>query len=177
MTFIAVSITSFYDIEQDRLNLIFTGKDKGQLMGLMTRQFLKGFLAQLPNWLSHQRVDAIPQTPEQQRETNQIHHQISQQKVTAKYEKIEPKYHQLESFLIGTVNFTKGSLEGSDQKIKLEFLDLNKISKIIFVLNPELFHKLIGEMLKQVKTWDLDNPWQEKSTISISLDTKDRMMH
>ena len=52
MAFIAESITTFYDKEQDRLSLIFNGKDKKQLVGLMTRQFFKSLLAQLPNWLT-----------------------------------------------------------------------------------------------------------------------------
>lgn len=178
MVFIAESITSFYDKEQDRLNLVFKGKDQKQSIGLMTRQFFKGLLAQLPNWLTQQRIGMIPLTAEQQRIINQIHHQASQQQVTVTYGKT-PSSKQIETFLINTINFTKAKVisEGEDQKIRLEFLSQNRATKIIIVLDSARLHKFIGEILKQVQAWDLDNPWQEKSGIFVSSDTKDQVMH
>lgn len=176
MAFIAESITTFYDKEQDRLSLIFNGKDKKQLVGLMTRQFFKNLLAQLPNWLTRQHIDSMPQTAEQQWEINHIHYQISQQKVAVTYGKIQSN-HQFESFLINTINFTKADLSDGDQKIRLEFLNSSKTTEIIFVLNSAQLHKLIGEILKQVQAWDIDNPWQEKNIASALSNTKDRIVH
>jgi len=178
MAFIAKSVTFFYDIEQDRLNMIFTDKDKGQLIGVMTRHFFKGLLTQLPIWLTEQRADIIPPTAEQQKAINQIHHQVSQQEVAVTYGKVLPN-KQLGTFLINTINFTKtkAKSESGVQKIRLEFLNQNKTTEIIIVLNSAQLHKLIGEILKQVKTWDLDNPWRLESKVSVSIDAKDRMMH
>lgn len=176
MVFIAESITTFYDKAQDRLNLIFNGKDNKQRVGLMTRQLFKGLLAQLPNWLSHQHTDSMPKTADQQWEINHIHHQISQQKVVVTYGKIQSN-HQLESFLINTIQFTKANLPDGDLKIKLEFLDSSKTTEIIFVLSSAQLHKLIGEILKQVQAWDISDPWQEKSITPASSNTKDRIMH
>lgn len=175
MAFIVDSITTFYDKEQDRLSLIFNSKDEKQLMGNMTRQLFKGILAQLPGWLTQQYTDSMPQTAEQQWAINQIYHQVSQQKVTATYGKIQPN-RQLEAFLINTVNFTKEGLGEDNQKIRLEFLDLNRTTEITFTFNSAELHKFIGEILKQVQAWDIDNPWQEKDMAIISSDTN-RVVH
>lgn len=176
MVFIAESITTFYDKEQDRLSLIFNAQEKKPLVGLMTRQLFKGLLAQLPNWLAPQHPDSIPPTAEQQWEINHIHHQISQQKVAVTYGKIQSN-HQLESFLINTIHFTKANLRDGDQKIRLEFLDAGKTTEIIFVLNAAQLHKLIGEIFKQVHAWDINDPWQEKNITPASSNTKDRIVH
>jgi len=178
MAFIAKSVTTSYDIEQDRLNMTFTDEVEDQLTGAMTRHFFKGLLARLPDWLTQQHTDIIPPTAEQQKVINQIHHQVSQQEVSVIYGKALSN-KKLRVFLINTINFTKFKTksESSGQKIKLEFLDHNKTTKIIFVLSFAQLHKLVGEILKQVKTWDLDNPWQKGSEIIVSVDTKDRLMH
>lgn len=176
MAIIAESITTFYDKQEDRLSLIFNGKDRKQLMGLMTRRLFKALLGQLPNWLTQQQTDFMPQTDEQQWAINQIHHQVSQQNVTATYGKIQPN-KQLKTFLINTVSFTKGNTRSGEQKIRLEFSDLNQTTEIVFVLNSAQLHKLIGEILKQVQAWDIDNPWQEKNIASISSETKGKVMH
>lgn len=176
MAFIAQSITSFYDKQEDRLSLIFSVHDEQQLIGNMTRQLFKGLLAQLPDWLAQQYRDAMPRTAEQQWEINQMHHQISQQKATVTYGEIQPSEH-LDSFLIGTVRLTKEDSTENDQRIRLEFLDLNKTTEIIFVLNSEQLHKFINEMLKQVQAWDISNPWQERSIAFALLDNKGGMMH
>jgi hypothetical protein len=175
MAFIAESITAFYDKEQDRLSLIFSDKDKKQLLGMMTRQFFKDLLIQLTNWLPQQYTDSISRTAEQQWEINHFHYLLSQQKVTVTYEKIQPD-HQIPSFLISILNFTKGR-SGDADKIKLEFLDSRKTTEIILVLNPAQLHKLIGETLKQVQAWDIDHPWQQGNKISASLILKDRVIH
>jgi hypothetical protein len=178
MIFIAESITSFYDQEQDRLNLVFNGKDRKQLIGLVTRQFFKGLLARLPDWLARQRIDTIPLTTEQQRIINQFHHQVSQQEVTVTYGKAPPS-KQIETFLINTINFTKTKvIPGSaDQKIRLEFLGPDRTAGIMIVLDSARLHKFIGEILKQVQAWDLDNPWQDKSGIFASFDNDDQVVH
>lgn len=178
MAFIAKSVTTFYDIEQDRLNMIFTDEVGSQLIGVMTRHFFKGLLVQLPGWLTQQRTDIIPPTAEQQKLINQIHHQVSQQEVSVTYGKAFSN-KKLGTFLINTINFTKfkSKSESKGQKIKLEFLDYNKTAMITFVLSSAQLHKLVGEILKQVKTWDLDNPWQQGSEIAVPIDTKDRLMH
>lgn len=173
--FIAESITTFYDKEQDRLSLIFNGKDEKQLVGLMTRQFFKNLLAQLPHWLAHQRIDSMPQTPEQQREIDHIHHQISQQQVAVTYGKIQSN-QQFETFLINTINFIKVYLSDGDLKIRLAFLNSSKTIEIIFSLSSAQLHKLIGEILKQVQVWDIDNPWQEENISPGSFNTK-RFIH
>lgn len=176
MVFIAESITTFYDKAQDRLSLIFNGKDKKPIVGLMTRQLFKGLLAQLPHWLTPQHPGSMPQTAEQQWEINHIHHQISQQKVVVTYGKIQSN-HQFESFLINTIHFTKANLRDGDQKIRLKFLNSSKTTEIIFVLNAAQLHKLIGEILKQVQAWDIHDPWQEKNITPASSNTKDRIVH
>ncbi|SFE55414.1 hypothetical protein [Nitrosomonas sp. Nm166] len=176
MTFIAESITTFYEKEQDRLSLIFSNKGERQLLGLMTRQLFKSLLAQLSYWLTLQRTDSMPLTADQQWEISHIQHQVSQQKVAVTYEKIKPN-HQLETFLIKTINFTKGDFNDGDHKIKLEFLNSNKTIQIIFVLNSAQLHKLMGEILKQVQAWDIDNPWQEKNTTPVLSDNKGRTIH
>lgn len=176
MVFIAESITTFYDRAQDRLSLIFNDRDNKPLAGLMTRQLFKSLLAQLPNWLAPRHPDSMPPTAEQQWEINHIHHQISQQKVVVTYGKIQSN-HQLESFLIDTIHFTKANLRDVEQKIRLKFLDSSKTTEIIFVLNAAQLHKLIGEILKQVQAWDINDPWQEKNITPASSNTKDKTLH
>ena len=176
MAFLAKSLTTFYDKEQDRLGLIFNDKNKKQLMGLMTRQLFKNLLAQLPNWLMQQRWDSMPSTTETQWEISHIHHQISQQKVAVTYEKIQCNY-QFESFLINTIHFTKADHSEDEQKIRLEFLDSSKTTAIILVLNSAQLHKFIGEIFKQVQTWDIDNPWREKNITPASSNTKNKIVH
>ncbi len=179
MTFVAESIATFYDAQQDRLNLIFHDKDKKQLLGLMTRQILKSLLAQLPGLLTPQhRHDSIPQTAEQQLEINHMHHQISQQTVAVTYGKIQPD-QQIESFLITTIHFAKGkSNDGENQKIKLTFLNSTKTIETVFFLSTSQLHKLMGEILKQVPAWDIVNPWEESNSNSGMIsNTKDKTFH
>ena len=85
MTFIAESITAFYSEQEDRLGLIFNDKDKNQLVGSLTRQLFKGLLSQLPDWLAKQYSDVMPRSTEQQKEINQIEHEILLQKATVTY--------------------------------------------------------------------------------------------
>lgn len=162
MPFIAQSLTTLYDNQEDRLCLIFTDREKRRLMGLMTRHLLKGILAQLPGWLTQKHTDSMPRTAEQQRSIDEIHHQISQQSVPVTYGKFA-KDQKPDSFLINTINFAKA--QSGNQNIRLKFLDVNKTTEIILVITPEQLHKLIGEILKQVKSWDINNPWQEKNIV------------
>ncbi len=176
MVFIAESITTFYDKEQDRLSLIFCGKDKKQLLGLMTRQFLKNILKQLPRWLSQQYPNFKIRTAEQEWEINCLEHQISQQKITVTYSKIQPN-NEIESFLINTINLSKKHSGNYNPKIKLEFLDASNTVKIFLMLELAQLHKLIGEILKQVKVWDIDNPWQNKNIASFLSDANEKTIH
>ncbi len=178
MTFVAESITTFYDANQDRLNLIFNDKDKKQLLGLMTRQLLKSLLAQLPNWLTLQhRSHSIPQTAEQQWEINHMHHLISQQTVAVIYGKVLSD-QQFESFLITTIHLAKGDPNEADQKIKLVFLNSTQSTEVILVLSTSRLHKFLGEILKQVRAWDIDNPWSESTTNPATIsDTKGKIFH
>ncbi len=176
MAFIAQFITNFYDQQEDRISLIFNGNDEKQLKGNMTRQLFKCLLAQLPDWLAQQSRDAMPHSNEQQREINQIHHEASQQEATVTYGKVQPN-EQLETFLINTISFTKVNQIENDQRIRLTFLGLNKTTKVIFVLNSNQLHKLINEMLKQVKVWDINNPWQEQNAAFALSDNKSGMLH
>lgn len=176
MTFIAESITAFYSEQEDRLGLIFNDKDKNQLAGSLTRQLFKGLLSQLPDWLAKQCSDVMPHSTEQQREINQIEHEISLQKATVTYGEM-PRNDQLETFLIGAVSFTKVDSEVEGHKIQLVFQSLDKTTEIVFVLGVEQLHKLMDEMLKQVKAWDISNPWQEKRATFVLSDTKDGMLH
>ncbi len=176
MAFIAKSITAFYSEQEDRLGLIFNDKAKNQLAGSMTRQLFKGLLAQLPEWLAKQYSDAMPCSTEQQQEINHIQHEVSLQKATVTYGEM-PRNEQLETFLIGNISFTKVDLEVEDYRIQLVFQSLDKVTEIVFVLNSEQLHKLMDEMLKQVKAWDINNPWQEKSTTFTLSDTKGGMLH
>ncbi|UJP04974.1 MAG: hypothetical protein LZF61_08990 [Nitrosomonas sp.] len=53
-----------------------------QIAGLMTRQFLKALLIQLPKWLvQQQKKTEAPQQIAQQHLINAFEHQISQQQV------------------------------------------------------------------------------------------------
>ncbi len=176
MVFIAESITTFYDKEQDRLSLIFCGEDKKQLLGLMTRQFLKNTLKQLPHWLSRQYPNFKIRTAEQQWEVNCLAHQISQQKITVSYGKIQSSNH-IESFLIHTINLSNKYSGNYNPKIKLEFLDASSTIKIGLILDLAHLHKLIGEILKQVQVWDIDNPWQNKNVSSFLSNTNEKIIH
>ena len=88
-----------------------------------------------------------------------------------------PRNEQLETFLIGAVSFTKVDSEVEGHKIQLVFQSLDKTTKIVFVLSVEQLHKLMDEMLKQVRAWDISNPWQEKCATFVLSDTKDGMLH
>ncbi len=175
MTFIAKSITAFYSEQQDRLGLIFNDKDQNQLIGSMTRQLFKGLLIQLPDWLAKQYSDAILCSIEQQQEINYIQHEVSLQKATVTYGEMQVN-EALETFLIGNISFAKVDLEMGHHEIKMVFQSLDKVIEIVFVLNFEQLHKLMDEMLKQVKAWDIDNPWQKSTNFTLP-DMKDGMLH
>ncbi len=176
MAFIAKSITVFYNEQEDRLRLIFNDNDKNQLAGSMTRQLFKGLLAQLPDWLAKQYSDVIPRSTEQQREINHIQHEVSLQKATVTYGEIL-RNEAPETFLIGHISFTKVDLKTDDHKIKLIFQNLDKTIEIVFVLSAAQLHKVMDEMLKQVKAWDINNPWQGKYDTFAFSDIKDGMLH
>ena len=177
MAFIAESITTFYDAQQDRLNLLFVNKEGKQLIGVMVRRLLKNLLSQLPEWLTLlHRGNSLTQTSEQQWHIHHLHHQASQQTVTVTYGKIQ-SHEQFESFLIDTIHFAKGNRNAGDVKIKLTFLNSTKTTEVIFILTSPQLHKLIGEILKQVKTWDIHNPWEEKNMNPDLATTKPEILH
>ena len=178
MFFIAESITCFYDSEQDRLNLMFNGRDREQLIGLMTRRFLKELLAQLPDWLIQQHQDDVLRTTEQQRVISSFQHQVSQQQVSVVHGKTKLD-RQVDMFLIYSTDFTMNRKvsESGNQKIKLDFFDREQRIKITVVFTSEQLHKLFGEILKQVQSWDLENPWQIDDNFFVSSSVKDNRTH
>ncbi len=177
MAFIAESITTFYDAQQDRLNLLFVNKEKKQLIGVMVRRLLKNLLTQLPEWLALlHHTNLLPQTAEQQWHIHHLHHQVSQQTVAVTYEKVRP-HEQFESFLIDTIHLAKAHRNTKDPKIRLTFVNAAKTIEVIFILTPSQLHKLLGEILKQVKTWDIHNPWEEKSAHPVLSAPKPEILH
>lgn len=174
--FIAQSITSFYNLEQDRLSLVFTDADQKQLMGQLTRQLFKSLLTKLPDWLIEQSTNNAPQSTDQKHKINKILHQMSQQEVNVTYSKTQPE-HQMETFLIGSLNFSKTKPKDGGLNITLKFINPDNTKNVTITLKQEQLHKLINEILKQVKNWDLNNPWQNKDTLMISLDQANKVMH
>ena len=178
MFFTAESITCFYDLEQDRLHLTFSGTDREEITGVMTRQFLKELLAQLPSWLIQQYADEMPQPPGQQSMISSFHHHLSQQQVPVTYGKTTPGNH-IETFLIHSVNLIKNKRTAgqSNEKIKLAFLDRDHATEIGIGFTLEQLHKLIGEILKQVQNWDLPNPWLADTDFFVSPNAKNNSVH
>ncbi|MXS78617.1 hypothetical protein ABF87_11760 [Nitrosomonas sp. JL21] len=177
MAFIAESITTYYDGQQDRLNLLFVNKEKKQLVGVMVRRLLKNLLSQLPEWLALlHHGNSLPQTAEQQWHIRHLHHQVSQQTIAVTYGKVQ-FHEQFESFLIDTIHFAKGNRKTEDVTIKLAFLNSAKTTEVIFILTIPQLHKLLGEILKQVKTWDIHNPWEEKNANPTLSTTKPEILH
>lgn len=176
--FIAESVTCSYDLEQDRLSLRFTGTNQEQLTGLLTRQFLKRLLMQLPTWLIQQHPDDDSQVTEQQRIISSFQHQHSQQQVPVTYGKTFPK-RQIKTFLIHSLNLTKNkqASQSDNQRIKLEFLDRDHTAKISIEFTAEQLHKFIGEILKQVQNWDLINPWLADKNFFLAAGIKDNLLH
>lgn len=180
MSFNAKSITCVYDLRQDRLNLQFNDANQAQMIGHMTRQFLKELLTQLPDWLMQQQAaHGMPQSVEQQRAIHAFRHQMSQQHIPVSYEK-KIVDRQIESFLIHSITLTKNkpASENNHQRIKLEFLDGTQTIKTAIVFTIEQLHKLIGEILKQVRNWDLIDPWSiDNDRLLAAANAKNDLMH
>lgn len=172
MAFIAQSITVFYDMQQDRLNLLFIENGEQEIMGAMTRQLLKGLLAMLPEWLAKQPEDLQP--AQQQREINQFHHQAAQQNIIASYNSVLIN-KALTPFLLETINLAKEQRidDGKvHELIRLTFMDKSKGHQIILTLTPVQLHKLMGEILVKVEEWSLPNPWHHsdyETGVAVSL--------
>lgn len=177
MAFVAESITTFYDAQQDRLNLLFVNKEGKQLIGIMVRQLLKNLLTHLPSWMARlHRNNLMPQTAEQAWQIHHLHHRASQQAVAVTYGKIQP-YEASDSFLIDAIHFSKGNPHNENLSIELTFLNSARTTQVIFILTPSQLHKLIGEIFKQVKTWDISNPWEEKNAEPIIPLSKPEILH
>lgn len=180
MSFNAKSITCAYDLRQDRLSLVFNGVNQVQVIGLMTRQFLKELLSQLPDWLIQQQAaHGMAPTAEQQRAISAFRHQTSQQQIPVSYGKTVTD-RRIESFLIYSLTLTKNKAvtENNSQKIKLEFLDDAQTIRTSIFFTVEHLHKLIGEILKQVQNWDLIDPWSiDNNRLFAAANEKNDLMH
>lgn len=102
-------VTIFYDIQQDRLNLLFIDKDEEVLLGAMTRRLLKSLLAGLPVWLAKnikQMQGQSIQNEAQLREINQFNYQAAQQNIRAVHGNIEID-KAVTPFMIETINLAK----------------------------------------------------------------------
>ena len=92
MMFSVQKVTIFYDMQQDRLNLLFIDNDEQMLLGAMTRRLLKALLAGLPVWLAKnikQTQGQANQNEAQRREINQFDHQVAQQNIRAVHGNIQ----------------------------------------------------------------------------------------
>ena len=169
MSFISQTITIFYDAHQDRLNLLFIDKNKQELLGAMTRRFLKGLLAILPEWIDkniEQIQNRLNQNKQQQRDINQFHHQAAQQNIQANYDSVKIDKTMM-PFMIETINIAKQHVANEEgdivDQIRLTFVDDAKKYNIILAMTLAQLHKLIGEILTKVEEWDLLNPWEGNS--------------
>lgn len=178
MFLVADTITCRYDLEEDRLVLSFNNDNGEEINGLMTRQFLKELLTRLPAWLVQQHAGEIAQPSDQQRLIDSFQHQMAQQQVVVTYgNKLSDK--SIDTFLIHSVNLAKNKKTSAthQQKINLAFLDRDHAIKISIGFTLEQLHKLIGEILKQVRNWDLTNPWLADDRFFVTAATKDNLMH
>ena len=163
MKFVATSITIFYDGKEDRLSLVFTDSDEKILKGLVTRRLFKGILTRLPDWLAQEHANPHDRTKEQQRTIERFNHQISQKNVPIEYGNSKPD-SKIESFLVRAINFSMlNTSEG--KKIRLIFQSADKANEIILALTSGQLHKLIAEILKLARDWDMNNPWDGSNIV------------
>jgi hypothetical protein len=165
MTFLVHTVTVYYDQQQDRLNLLFVDKNEQQLLATMTRHFLKKLLATLPKWIVDnvtQGQNKAVQDLQQQHAIEQFHYQTAQHNISASYKHVEIK-QAVSPVMIETMKVVVQKLAAEpgvkSQKIRLSFLDATKNNDIVLAVSPAELHKLMGEILIKVDSWDLDNPW------------------
>jgi predicted DNA-binding protein (UPF0251 family) len=151
MPLVAQSITLYFDLAQDRLNLLFIDADEQRLTGILTRRLFKGWLELLPEWLSQHSPHADSQFS---REIEQLQHQQAQQVVPVAQNQVSLDVPST-TFLIETLNMNVQAGEA----VRLSFLDETGEHEAVLTLNVAELHKLLAEMLAKVADWDLRNPW------------------
>jgi len=155
-------VSIFYDVRQDRLNLLFFDHNEQMLLGFMTRHLLKGLLAALPEWLARNIKQAqghVSQNEVEQRGISLFNYQAAQQNISAVHGDIEMDKVMI-PFMIETINLAKSDIDEAElSDISLSFIDDAKSHQIVLALSLAQFHKLTGEMLAKVDNWGLKNPW------------------
>jgi len=164
MAFTVQRVSIFYDIKQDRLNLLFIDKGEQVRMGAMTRRLLKILLACLPGWLEKNielTQRKVKQSEQQRRVISQFHHEAATGCVKVTHDNIEVD-PSINAFVIETINLAnqyRGESEGNVDLICLSFLDATKEHDLAFFVTTVQLHKFIGEILAKVDDWALVNPW------------------
>ena len=172
MMFSVQKVTIFYDMQQDRLNLLFTDSDEQVLLGAMTRRLLKGLLDVLPVWLAKNikhTQGPTNQNEAEQREIDQFNHQAAQQNIRAVHGDVEID-KVVAPFMIETINLAS-QRRGADgvraDHIKLSFIDEANSQHVVLAVSSAQLHKLIAEMLTKVDDWGLANPWSDAGSDSV----------
>ena len=174
MMFSVKKVTIFYDMQQDRLNLLFTDNDEQVLLGAMTRRLLKALLAGLPVWLAknikHTQVPTN-QNEAEQHEISQFNHQAAQQNIRAVHGNIEID-KAVTSFMIESINLAKQQRDegGLDvDHINLSFVDDANSHHVVLAVSTAQLHTLIAEMLTKVDDWGVTNPWSGAADDSVGV--------
>jgi len=172
MMFSVQKVTIFYDVQQDRLNLLFVDNDEQVLLGVMTRRLLNTLLIALPDWLAKNIKQGYTRRNEaEQREISQFNHQAAQQNVRAVHGDIEID-KAVAPFMIETINLANQQRDEGGVKvdhIMLSFIDDAKSHHVVLGVSSAQLHKLIGEMLTKVDGWGLGNPWAVASVGAASM--------
>jgi len=172
MMFSVQKVTIFYDMQQDRLNLLFIDNDEQELLGTMTRRLLNSLLVALPAWLAKNIKQAQGQTNQneaEQREISQFNHQAAQQNIKAVHGDVEIE-KAVAPFMIETINLANQQRDEGGVKvdhINLSFIDDAKSHHVVLAVSSAQLHKLIGEMLTKVDGWGLGNPWAGDAVASV----------
>jgi len=172
MMFSVQKVTIFYDVQQDRLHLLFVDNDEQVLLGAMTRRLLNTLLIALPDWLAKNiKQGYTHQNEAEQHEISQFNHQAAQQNVRAVHGDIEID-KAVAPFMVETINLANQQRDEDGVKvdhIKLSFIDAAKSHHVVLAVSSAQLHKLIGEMLTNVDGWGLGNPWAVASVGAASM--------
>jgi len=165
-------VTIFYDIQQDRLNLLFTDSDERVLLGAMTRRLLNSLLVALPAWLAKNikhTQGPTNQNEAEQHEISQFNHQAAQQNIRAVHGDVEID-KAVAPFMIETINLANQRRDVGGVRtdhINLSFIDDAKSQRVVLAVSSAQLHKLIAEMLTKVDDWGLANPWSDAGSDSV----------
>ena len=174
MMFSVQKVTIFYDMQQDRLNLLFIDNDEQELLGTMTRRLLNSLLVALPAWLAKNIKQAQGQTNQneaEQHEISQFNHQAAQQNIRTVHGDVEID-KAVAPFMIETINLANQRRDEDGLKvdhINLSFIDGAKSHHVVLAVSSAQLHKLIAEMLIKVGDWGLANPWSGAGNDSVGV--------